>query len=158
MTLRIMQLSPYLNFKGQCEEAFHLYERVFEGKILSMLTYADAPAGMPVPDEWRKKICHATLEWEDNSLMGCDPPPDRFDAPQGVYLAIGIADPARAERIFNALSPKGQIVMPLQKTFWAVSFGMVRDQFGIPWMINCAENTQAPDLEERSLPTADNQR
>ena len=44
---------------------------------------------------------------------------------------------AEAESLFKSLSEKGTIVMPIQETFWATRFGMLVDQFGIPWMINC---------------------
>jgi PhnB protein len=134
-----MQLSPYLNFNGQCEAAFKFYERSLGGKIASMTTYAETPSANQVPPEWGTKICHATLLAGDNSLMGYDAPPGRYEVPKGFYITIGINDPADAQRIFNALAENGKVVMPLQKTFWAVSFGMMVDQFGIPWMVNCGE-------------------
>jgi PhnB protein len=137
-----MQLSPYLNFKGECEAAFKFYEHALGGKIVAMITYGETPMADKVPPDWHKKICHANLLIGDTSFMGCDPPPDRFDAPNGFYITIGIKDPAEAKRIFDALAPNGTVVMPLQKTFWAVSFAMLRDQYGIPWMINCGENSQ----------------
>jgi PhnB protein len=137
-----MQLSPYLNFKGQCEAAFKFYERALDGKIVAMVTYAETPMADRIPPEWHGKICHATLLMGDTSLMGCDPTPDRFDAPIGFYITIGLKDTAQAKRIFDALSENGKVTMPLQKTFWAESFGMLHDQFGIPWMINCADNAK----------------
>ena len=131
-----MQLSPYLNFNGQCEAAFKFYERCLGGKIESMITFAGTPAEEHAPPEFRNKILHAHLTVGGNALMGSDAPPDRYEAPKGFSVAIHIEDPTDAERIFNALAENGIVEMPLQETFWATRFGMLVDQFGIAWMIN----------------------
>ena len=52
-------------------------------------------------------------------------------------------DPARAERVFNALADGGKVSMPLQETFWAHRFGMLVDRFGIAWMVNCEKGPAA---------------
>jgi PhnB protein len=134
-----MQFNPYLQFSGQCEAAFKFYEHSLGGKIVSMVAYAGTPSAERVAPEWRNKICHASLLAGDNLLMGCDAPPDRYEAPKGFSITINLKDPADAERIFRALAENGKVSMPLQKTFWAERFGMLVDQFGIPWMINCGE-------------------
>ena len=134
-----MQLSPFLSFNGQCEAAFKFYEPCLRGKIVTMLTYAGSPVADQVPPEWRNKILHASLMMGGEVLMGCDAPPERYDEPKGFSVTLGITDPAEAECIFNALAEKGTVSMPLQQTFWAVRFGMLVDQFRIPWMINCAQ-------------------
>lgn len=132
-----MQMNPYLFFNGQCEEAFKFYEKCFGGKIQSISRYAGSPAEQHVPPEWRDKIMHVSMLVGDTPLMGSDPPPDQAQDPKGFYVSLGIKDPAEAERVFNALAEKGQVRMPLGKTFWATRFGMLVDQFGIPWMVNC---------------------
>jgi PhnB protein len=132
-----MQLTAHLNFSGQCARAFTFYERCLGGTIVTMLTHGDSPIAEQVPPEWRNAILHATLRIGDAELMGCDVPPDHFEKPQGFSVTIGIDDPASADRIFQALSENGTVRMPIQKTFWALRFGMLVDQFGIPWMINC---------------------
>ena len=136
-----MQLNPYLIFNGQCEAAFKFYEQCLAGKVASMFTYAGTPMADKVPPAWRSKIIHATLTVGDKVLMGADAPPEHFDKPQGFSVSIALKDPAEAERIFNALAKNGTVSMPLQKTFWAQRFGMLVDQFGIPWMINCEQAT-----------------
>jgi PhnB protein len=73
----------------------------------------------------------------EQTLMGSDAPPDRYDEPKGFSINIGVDTAEEAERIFAALSEKAKVQMPIQETFWAVRFGMLTDQFGIPWMINC---------------------
>jgi PhnB protein len=70
-------------------------------------------------------------------LMGSDAPPDRYQKTQGTTVALGVDSAEEAERIFHALAENGTVTMPISETFWAVRFGMLNDQFGIPWMINC---------------------
>ena len=132
-----MQLNPYLTFNGQCEAAFRLYERILGGKIAMMLTYGESPAAEHTSPEWRGKIMHARLMLGDKALMASDAPRGRFEPPKGFHVNIGVDEPAEAERIFHALAENGTVTMPLQETFWATRFGMLVDQFGIPWMINC---------------------
>lgn len=132
-----MQVTPYLFFPGNCEVAFRFYEKVLGGKIDAMLTHEGMPAEQQVPAEWRSKIMHARLAVGGMSLMGSDSPPEHYNQMQGFFVTLGIDTPAEAERVFKALSDKGTVRMPLEKTFWAERFGMVVDQFGTPWMINC---------------------
>ncbi|HXI82558.1 MAG TPA: VOC family protein [Verrucomicrobiae bacterium] len=134
-----MQLNPYLSFNGQCEAAFKFYERCLGGKIVFTMTYGESPMADKVPADWGKKILHVRLMVGDQALMGADAPPKHYEKPQGFSVTIAVDDPADAERIFHALSEKGTVSMPIQKTFWAQRFGMLVDQFGIPWMINCEE-------------------
>jgi PhnB protein len=133
-----VQINPYLHFNGQCEEAFNFYAQCLGGKIDFMLTYAGTPVEQHVPAEWQSKILHATLAVGDQILQGADGPPETYKEPQGFSVSLNLKDPAQAERIFHTLAENGKVQMPLQKTFWAALFGMLVDQFGIPWMINCA--------------------
>jgi PhnB protein len=132
-----MQLNPYLNFNGQCEAAFKFYEKSLGGKIEAMFTHAGTPAEQQTPPEWRDKILHARLTIGDNILMASDAPPDCYEEPKGFSVSLQINDPKEAERIFRALAENGKVQMAIQETFWATRFGMLVDQFGIPWMINC---------------------
>ena len=132
-----MELNPYLTFNGQCEAAFKFYEKVFGGKIEAMMTFGSSPMAEQTPPEWRNKIMHARMSVGGKTLMASDAPPDRYEAMKGIMVTLGIDDPGEAERIFRALSEKATIQMPIQKTFWAERFGMLVDQFGTPWMVNC---------------------
>ena len=100
-----------------------------------MIPHAGAPSEEHAPPEWRDKILHASLAVGDNLLMGSDAPPDDYETPKGISVSIHIADPADAERVFHALAENGTVQLPIQQTFWAARFGMLVDQFGIPWMI-----------------------
>jgi PhnB protein len=132
-----MQLNPYLTFNGQCEAAFKFYEKVLGGKIEAMMTYGSSPIAEQMPSDWRNKIMHARMTVGDKMLMASDAPPDRCEAMKGIMVTLGIDEPGEAERIFHALSESGTVQMPLQETFWARRFGMLVDQFGTPWMVNC---------------------
>jgi PhnB protein len=136
-----MKLNPYLMFNGQCEAAFKFYEQCLGGKIEAMMTYAEAPPESSMDNqmspELLNRIMHVHLTIGDQELMGSDSPSKQYDQPQGFSVSIQLNDPVEAERIFQTLAENGTIQMPLQKTFWANRFGMLVDQFGTPWMINC---------------------
>jgi len=134
-----MQLNAYLTFNGQCEEAFKFYERCLGGKIVAMMPHEGTPVAEHVPAEWRNKILHARLTVGDEVMIGSDAPPGRYEEPKGFSVSVQIKDPAEAERIFQALAENGKVQMPIQQTFWAARFGMLMDQVGIPWMINCEQ-------------------
>jgi PhnB protein len=134
-----MKLNPHLAFNGQCEAAFKFYERRLGGKITVMMTYRDSPMADQMPPAWRGKIVHATVTLGDYRLTGGDVPPESYQKPQGFSVLLNLDDAAQADRIFTALAEKGVVEMPIQKTFWALRFGMLVDQFGTPWLIQCGK-------------------
>lgn len=134
-----MQLIAYLSFNGQCEAAFKFYEQRLGGKIVGLFTFAGSPMEKQTPPELLNKVMHARLEVGSSVLMGSDAH-DRYEQPRGFSVLLAVTEPAKAEQMFAALSENGRITMPIQKTFWAERFGMVTDQFGIPWMVNCETN------------------
>lgn len=132
-----MQVTPYLNFNGDCGEAFDFYAKTLGGKIAAITTHGESPIASEVPPDWHDLVLHAPLEAGDLVLMASDAPPDRYQKPQGLYVALQIDDVAEAERVFGALSRDGQVIMPFEQTFWAARFGMAIDRFGTPWMVSC---------------------
>ena len=132
-----MQLNPYLSFNGQCEAAFKFYEQCLGGKIGVMLNYGSSPMAEQTPLEWHDKIMHVRLTVGDQVLMGSDSLPEYYEETKGMSVSLNTNDPAEAERIFQAMAENGTVRMALQETFWAARFGMLVDQFGIPWMVNC---------------------
>jgi PhnB protein len=137
-----MNLVTYLTFNGQCEAAFKFYEKALGAKISFMLRWGDSPMADQAPPEWGKKVAHATLDIGGVQLQGADAGPGQEEPAKGFALTLQMFDPAEAERLFNALAEGGKVTMPLQQTFWAVRFGMLVDQFGIPWMVNCGEQAE----------------
>lgn len=132
-----MELNPYLSFNGQCEAAFKFYAQCLGGTIEAMRLHEAAPAASPVPAEWRKKILHARLTVGGEVLMGSDVPPELYQPARGFSVSLRVSESAEAERIFHSLAENGQVQMPIQPIFWAPRFGMLVDQFGIPWMVSC---------------------
>lgn len=134
-----MQINPYLNFDGRCEEAFKLYEKALGGKIVAMLPHEGTPAAEHVQPEWKKKILHARLEVGGEAVMGTDVSPEQFAKPQGFSVSVTVKTKADAEKVFNELANGGTVTLPLQATFWSIAFGMVTDKYGVPWMVNCEQ-------------------
>jgi PhnB protein len=132
-----MQMTPYLSFNGQCEEAFRFYERCLGAKVGAIFRYAGTPLVNEVPADWQDKVMHASLTLGEQTLMGGDVAPARYEQPRGISLSLQIKSTSEAERVFGELSRRGTITMPLEETFWAARFGVVVDRFGIPWLINC---------------------
>lgn len=133
-----MRLSAYLNFNGECAAAFRFYERCLGGKLETTMTHGDAPVADTTPQQWLgSRILHARLIVGDTILMGSDSPPDHYEAPRGFSVSLSTESPAEADRVFHALAENGTIRMAIQQTFWAPRFGMLVDQFHIPWTINC---------------------
>ncbi|MEO5765205.1 MAG: VOC family protein [Casimicrobiaceae bacterium] len=133
------QLDPYLFFDGNCAEAMRFYERTLGGKIEMMMTHAESPEPDPSP-EMKDRIMHARLVFGDRErvLMASDWMAGQpYDKMKGFSLSFNCATAADAKRVFDAMAQGGEVRMPLQKTFWAESFGMLVDKFGTPWMIGC---------------------
>lgn len=131
-----MQLHPYLNYGGNCEEAFTFYERNLGGKITMLMRHGDAPeAGQGVPPEWKRAVLHARIAIGGTELLGADIPPDRFQPIRSAYLSLTLDSDQEADRVFLLLSDGGQIFMPMQETFFASRFAMLRDKFGTSWML-----------------------
>lgn len=132
-----MQLYPHLTFDGRCEAAFKFYQECLHGKTTLMMTYENTPTDLQAPPDWQKKISHATFTLADFMFSGSDPLPGQYQKPQGFALQFNLSDPVETERIFKALAENGTVQVSLQETFWALRFGALVDQFGIPWLINC---------------------
>jgi len=132
-----MRANAYLNFDGNCEEAFRFYAEATDATIDQMMSFANSPMADQMPPEARNMIVHASMRVGDTVIMASDAPGDRYRKPQGFSVSLVVDTPAEAERIFAALSAGGEVIMPLQQTFFAVRFGMLTDKFGIPWMVNC---------------------
>jgi PhnB protein len=138
-----MQASIHLAFGGQCEAAFQFYERVLGGKIVNILAYGDSPMAEQVPPEWRAKIVHGTIAVGGTALAGTDILPEQYVKPQGFYVLLSVDDAMDAERIFSALAENGAVHMAIQQTFWSSRFGVLTDQFGVPWEISCEQAPSA---------------
>jgi PhnB protein len=130
-----MRLHTYLNYGGNCEEAFTFYEQHLGGKITMLMRHGDNPDSRRLGGEWGDKVLHARMTLGGSDLSGADVPPDRFQPMRSAYLTLTLDTDAEAERIYKLLSEGGQIFMPMEKTFFASRFAMLRDRFGTSWML-----------------------
>ena len=128
-----MQLHTYLNYGGNCEEAFRFYERHLGGKITFLMRHGEQPGPGNVPPDWNGKILHVRMSLGGTQLLGADIP--TFQPMRSAYLSLTVDSIDEAERINALLSDGGQVFMPMEETFFAHRFAMLRDRFGTSWML-----------------------
>jgi PhnB protein len=142
------QVNPYLNFQGNCEEAFNFYKSVFGGEFPYVGRYKDMPAseGDHAKGVDGNKIMHMALPIsKDNVIMGSDVGGEwarDMVVGNNIQLSVNTATEEEAKKIFNGLSAGGRVNMPMEKTFWGALFGLLTDKFGINWMVNYDYNQQ----------------
>jgi PhnB protein len=128
-----MKMNTYINFAGNCAEAFQYYEKHLGAKAGMMMTHAQLPGPTRLGPEWKDKVLHARIDIGGSELAAADIP--NAEPMRSAYLTLSVDKDQEAERIFRALSDEGQVLMPMEETFFASRFGQVRDRFGINWMI-----------------------
>lgn len=133
-----MQVQPYLFFDGRCEEALDFYSNTLGAEITALIRFKDNPEPPPpgmVPPDAEDKIMHANFRIGETTVMASDGNCGGKPNFQGFSLSLTAMNPAEAEQLFTALAEGGQVEMPLTKTFFSPSFGMVADRFGVSWMV-----------------------
>jgi PhnB protein len=130
-----MKLNTFLNFGGNCEEAFRFYEQHLGGTIEMLMKRTEPPGPNDTWPGWEQSVQYAVMKLGETELMGSDVPPQRFQPMRSVYLALTVGTADEAERLWALLSAGGQIYMPMEETFFATRFGQLRDRFGVSWMI-----------------------
>ena len=134
-----MKVQAYIAFGGRCEEAMEFYKRCMGAQVTGLMRWKESPdATFKAPPGYEEKIMNATFRIGETELMADDGMGETKAAFKGMSLAIEVADDAEAHRVFAALGEGANVTMPLMKTFWSSSFGMLTDQFGVPWMVNAA--------------------
>jgi len=132
-----LTFSPYLNFDGNCREAFEHYHSVLGGELF-LIGRDQIPAEEGLGPEWEGRTVHAALKIGDALLMGSDVPPGApFEEMRSLYVNLGAGTAEEAERVWAALGEGGTVEMPLGPAFFAPRFGIVVDRYGTPWMITC---------------------
>jgi PhnB protein len=129
-------VQPYLFFGGHCEEALNFYREAIGAEVQMLMRFKDSPEPSGLPDCFNDKIMHSTVRVGTTTFMASD---GRCDGPppfEGFSLSVTVPDDTDAERVFDALSQKGTVVTPLEKTFWTSKFGMLEDRFGVSWMVS----------------------
>jgi len=129
-----MQLNTYLNYGGNCEQAFKFYEQHLGGKITMLTRHGEGQPAASAPPGLTG-VMHARLELGGTQVFGADVPADRFQPMRSAYLTIGVDTNDEAERIYELLTEGGEIFMKMEETFFASRFAMFRDRFGTSWML-----------------------
>ena len=127
-----MKLDVYVNFRGTCEEAFRFYERELGGRVLFITRHGERP-NPSLPTGWQDKVLHAQMQIGGMTVMGAGIP--TAEPMRSGYLSLTVDTPAEAERIYERLSEGGEIFMRMETTFYANRFAMLRDRFGVSWML-----------------------
>ena len=130
-----MQLHTYLNYGGNCEQAFQFYEQHLGGTITMLMRHGEQPGPSQLPPEWNGKVLHARMNLGGTELLGADIPPDRFQPMRSAYLSLTVDSIKEAERVYGLLTDGGEIFMKMEETFFAHRFAMCRDRFGTSWML-----------------------
>lgn len=127
-----MRLDVYVNYRGNCEEAFRFYEHQLGGRITGIAHHGEQP-NPNVPPEWKEKVLHARIEIGGTVLMGADIP--KSEPMRSAYLTLSLDGEKEAERIYDLLREGGEVFMKMERTPFANRFAMLRDRFGTSWML-----------------------
>ncbi|HJT61219.1 MAG TPA: VOC family protein [Burkholderiales bacterium] len=130
-----MNVEPYLFFEGRTEEALEFYRQKLGAKVEAVLRYKENPEPKYNPPNSDNKVMHALFSIGDTKVMASDGNCTGKPSFQGFALTINAKDAAEAKQRFDALADGGKVQMPLAETFFAKSFGMVADRFGMGWMV-----------------------
>ena len=130
-----MKVNTYLNYGGNCADAFRFYEQNLGAKIGMMMTFSQLPDPSQAPPGMENAVLHAQMEIGGTKIMASDAPPNLFQPMRSAYLCLAVDSDAEAERVYGLLSEGGAIFMAMQETFFATKFAQLRDRFGTSWMI-----------------------
>jgi PhnB protein len=134
-----MQVQPYLNFDGRCEEALEFYRGALGAEVTALIRFKDHPAppgeNCAIPPGAENKVMHSSFRIGTTTVMASDCHSGGHPSFQGFSLSLTAPDADVARRLFAALADDGEVKMPLAATFFSPSFGVVADRFGVSWMI-----------------------
>lgn len=134
-----MQIQPYLFFDGRAADAIAFYQKAIGASVVMLMRFGDSPDGEgKCPDGSAPpadKVMHACLQVGDSQVLLSDGFSAGNPEFKGISLSLSAANDAEAKRLFDALAKGGKVEQPIGPTFFASSFGMVVDPFGVTWMV-----------------------
>ncbi|WP_020062055.1 VOC family protein [Bacillus sp. 123MFChir2] len=135
----ILGINPYVVTNGDGQEAVKFYEHALDAKVVSLQTFGDMPENpeFKVPAEAKDRVLHAHLKIGNTDLMISDTFPGQpHQVGSQVTITIHIQNAEKSQEVFEKLQDGGQVIMPLQETFWSPSYGQVKDKFGVEWQVS----------------------
>jgi PhnB protein len=130
-----MEVQPYLNFDGRCEEALEFYQKAIGAKVTMLMRFKDAPDKSMISPGSEEKVMHSAVQVGDSMVLMSDGRCTGKANFNGIALSISAQSEAEADKIFDRLADGGQVNMPMSKTFFSPKFGMLSDKFGVGWMV-----------------------
>ena len=131
-----MQVHPYLCYEGRCEEAIEFYKKALGAEVVHCMRGKEAPEGSCGPSQFAESILHAMLRIGNSEIMMSDGMNSGTAEFKGITLSVSVDSDQEAKEKFEAISADGgKVGMELQKTFFASSFGVCHDKFGVGWMV-----------------------
>jgi PhnB protein len=130
-----MTVMTYLFLDGRTEEALDFYKKAVGAEVTTLMKFKESPDKSQIPPGADDKVMHAVFRVRDTPIMisdGMNNGSPKFD---GFALSVNAKDVAEAQKYFNALLEGGEVTMPLAETFFAKTFGMLKDKFGVHWMV-----------------------
>jgi PhnB protein len=135
----MVTINPYLNFRGNTEEAFNFYKSVFGGEFAMLQRFKDSPEASRVKESEQNMLMHISLPVGRNVLMGTDAIEStghNITIGDNILLSVSTESKEETDKIFNGLSKDGKVQVPPSKMFWGSYFGMLTDKFGVTWMVS----------------------
>jgi len=130
-----MFIQPYLFFDGRCDEAIEFYKKAIGATVDMLMRFKQAPDQSMISPGSADKVMHSCLKIGETRVMASDGRNTGMPKFDGFALSLDVKTDADAQMMFKALSDGGEVTMPLGSTFFASSFGMVKDRFGVNWMV-----------------------
>jgi PhnB protein len=128
--------TTHLNFRGDARAALELYQSVFGGQ-LTVITYQDA-GNVQAPLEAEQVMWGQVSADNGFRVMAYDVPSSQSWNPgdKPVFVSIRGDDQAEITAYWNGLADGGTILQPLGQAGWAPLYGMLKDRFGVTWVLD----------------------
>lgn len=137
-----MKLDIYVNYRGNCEEAFRFYEQHLGARITALIRFDERPQPN-TPADWGEKVLHGRIEIGGTVLIGADIP--QSEPMRSAYLSLSFDTEQEAEHVYALLTDGGEVFMRMEQTPFANRFAMLRDRFGTSWML-----LHQPEAQQRA--------
>lgn len=128
--------TTHLNFRGDARAALEFYRAVFGGE-LTAVSYKDAGA---VQDETEAEhvMWGQVLAAGGFHVMAYDVPSRMPYAPgeNAVFVSVRAETVEEITGYWEGLADGATVVVPLAPAGWAPAYGMLRDRFGVVWVLD----------------------